>query len=123
LPVYWVAMPPRVLAFICVFAYACMPGLAWAHAGPAPADEYFGPFKESVLEIRNRLTAFERDTNRILARSVHGIDTLELTIEDWYRKYPADPWIRGFSRRLCRIYMRAHYGRDVHYTRARLMAR
>jgi hypothetical protein len=79
--------------------------------GPAPADEYFGPFKESILEIRNRLVSFERDTNWDLARHVRAIDDVEVSIEDWYRKYPRDPWIRGFTIRLERVYRRAHAAR------------
>ena len=79
--------------------------------GPAPADEYFGPFKESVLEIRNRLVAFERDTSWDLKRHVGAIDNVELAIEDWYHKYPRDPWIYGFSARMAHIYERANAAR------------
>ncbi|HUA09737.1 MAG TPA: hypothetical protein VMA98_10725 [Candidatus Acidoferrales bacterium] len=92
-------------------------------SGPAPADEYFGPFKESVLEIRNRLVAFEHDADRDLRRSLRGIDTLEVTIEDWYRKYPHDPWIPQFARRLTRVYARAHDTHDWRCARAGRMAR
>jgi hypothetical protein len=80
----------------------------------APADEYFGPFKESILEIRNRLVAFERDTNWDLARHVRAIDNVELAVEDWHRKYPHDPWIHGFSVRLERVYRRARAWRRAH---------
>ncbi|HTU71408.1 MAG TPA: hypothetical protein VMF11_13945 [Candidatus Baltobacteraceae bacterium] len=116
-------MPPlRSFAVILAFVCALAP-LAAQAGGPAPADEYFGPFKESVLEIRNRLVAFERDTNRDLARNLRGIDTLEVTIEDWYRHYPDDPWIHGFVDRLVRVYRRAHAERDLRCTRARRIAR
>jgi|HubBroStandDraft_1064217.scaffolds.fasta_scaffold307513_1 hypothetical protein len=100
-------MLPRILALVfgCISTFVPLACLA---SGPAPADEYFGPFKESVLEIRNRLMAFERDADWDLQRHVRGIDNLELAIEDWYRKYPRDPWIRGFSSRLIRVYDRAH---------------
>jgi hypothetical protein len=76
--------------------------------GPAPADEYFGPFKESILEIRNRLVTFERDTSSFLVRNVRAIDNVEIAIEDWHQKYPRDPWIRGFSIRLAHVYDRAN---------------
>jgi hypothetical protein len=88
----------------------------------APADEYFGPFKESILEIRNRLMTFERDSDAVLRRSIRGIDNLEVTIEDWYRHYPRDPWIHDFSRRLTHVYVRAHVRRGVRYARAERMA-
>lgn len=51
---------------------------------------------------------FERDADWHLKRNIRGIDNLEVTIEDWYRKYPRDPWIRGFAQRLTRVYTRAH---------------
>jgi len=43
---------------------------------------------------------------------LRGIDNLELAIEDWYHKYPRDPWIAGFTHRLIRVYARAHDGRS-----------
>lgn len=89
----------------------------------APADEYFGPFKQSVLEIRNRLAAFEREGDEDLPRDIHGIDTLEVTIEDWYRHYPRDPWIPGFVGRLIHVYQRAHSDESERCVRARLIAR
>jgi hypothetical protein len=103
------------LALAC--SSAALPALA---SGPAPADEYFGPFKESVLEIRNRLMAFERDADWHLRREIRGIDNLEVAIEDWYRKYPRDPWIPGFAKRLQHVYARAH---DQRCARAGQMAR
>lgn len=95
----------------------------YSFRGPAPADEYFGPFKESVLEIRNRLQSFERDTNWDLARHVRAIDNVELAIEDWYHKYPRDPWLRGFSARLVRVYDRARAARSWRCRRVATIAR
>jgi DNA-binding SARP family transcriptional activator len=108
------------LALALACSSAALPALA---SGPAPADEYFGPFKESVLEIRNRLMAFERDSYWHLRREIRGIDNLEVTIEDWYRKYPRDPWIPGFASRLTHVYARAHDQRDARCARAGRMAR
>jgi hypothetical protein len=100
-------MPRRLclffLAFVC--AFGTIPVRA---SGLAPADEYFGPFKESILEIRNRLMSFERDSNSDLAHRVRAVDNLELAIEDWYRHYPRDPWIPGFAVRLAHVYERAN---------------
>jgi len=108
------------LAFACITAFT--PLACWA-SGPAPSDEYFGPFKESILEIRNRLMSFERDADWDLQRHVRGIDNLELAIEDWYRKYPRDPWIPGFTNRLVRVYIRAHEERSRLCARASGIAR
>ncbi len=109
-------MPLRFRSTL-VLALACMvlnlqPALA---SGPAPADEYFGPHKESVLEIRNRLTSFERDNGWDLARHVRAIDDVESAIMDWHRKYPRDPWLHGFCRRLERVYQRARASRTRGY--------
>ncbi len=80
----------------------------------APADEYFGPFKISVLEIKNRLTRFEAQPNRelVMSGTIHGIDTLELAIVDWHRRYPRDSWLPGFLSRMVRVYVRAHASHD-----------
>lgn len=73
----------------------------------APADEYFGPLHQSILEIRNRLTAFEHQPSDDLARNVVGIDNIEIAIEDWYRQYPRDPWLNGFMHRTQALYRSA----------------
>ena len=114
--------PLRIFALGLTLAIMLAPIAARAAGGPAPADEYFGPFKESILEVRNRLIRFEGDADRVLARQIRGIDVLEVTIEDWYRKYPRDPWIRDFSRRLARLYARAHAGRGIHYAHVHRLA-
>jgi hypothetical protein len=75
----------------------------------APADEYFGPYSQSVLEIRNRLNDFDqRDTNGMLDPSVPTyLDHLQLAIRDWQQKYPRDPWIAPVLAHLIREYWRA----------------
>ncbi len=75
----------------------------------APADEYFGRFKESILEIRNRLDAFDRRSDREMLQpgTVHGLNDLQEAIRDWQHKYPHDPWLPRSMRRLLRDYQRA----------------
>lgn len=102
----------RSLAFLCfaVLLLACS-SLAYADIhDAAPADEYFGPFKESILGIRNHLVDFERkaDYELLVAGTVTGIDNVERAIEDWDRQYPRDPWLAGFMDRTLHIYGRAH---------------
>ncbi len=42
-------------------------------SSPAPADEYFGPYKQSVIEIRNRLNDYDAlDPRAMLDPSVGG---------------------------------------------------
>ncbi len=75
----------------------------------APADEYFGRQKESVLEIRNRLDAFDRQTDSDMQQrgTIHALNDLGNCIRDWERKYPRDPWLHPALDRLRRDYRRA----------------
>ncbi len=78
----------------------------------APADEYFGRFKESILEIRNRLDAFDRRSSRDMRApgTRRALDNLQDAIRDWQRKYPQDPWLPRSLHRLHRDYQRAGLG-------------
>ncbi len=98
------------LAWIAFLTLACSPFAFADIHDSAPADEYFGPFKESVLGIRNRLMDLERkaDNELLLADAARGIDNVELAIEDWDRHYPRDPWLPGFMDRVMHVYGRAH---------------
>jgi len=91
---------PIVLAFVTFAQGFC------AASELAPADEYFGPFHQSILEIRNRLTKFESESSSELAGSTRGIDNIEVAIADWYHRYPRDPWIPGFLHRTMDLYAR-----------------
>ncbi|HEY8298738.1 MAG TPA: hypothetical protein VIG32_12040 [Candidatus Baltobacteraceae bacterium] len=75
----------------------------------APADEYFGHMKMSILEIGNRLRDVSNNEDR-RARPADSIlhDTLltEDAIHDWEHKYPADPWLARDVARLVHIYAR-----------------
>lgn len=75
----------------------------------APADEYFGPYKQSVLEIRNRLNDYDRhDDGSMLDPSVPPyLDHLQTAMLEWQRKYPQDPWLPGMFAHLVREYWRA----------------
>jgi hypothetical protein len=73
----------------------------------APADEYFGPLKISILGIRNML----RDQGARLAAdpakadAVFGmIGYVELALRDLERKYPEDTALPGSIYRLERLY-------------------
>ncbi len=100
----------RSLALVCVMLLACSSVTYADIHDSAPADEYFGPFKDSILGIRNRLVAFERkaDDELLVADTIRGIDNVERAIEDWDHHYPRDPWLAGFMDRTLHIYGRAH---------------
>ncbi len=77
----------------------------------APADEYFGRLKMSILGIRNQL----RDLDQRLTYSPdRGADVMgtalfvENAIRDWESKYPADPWLARSVYQLTHLYARIH---------------
>ncbi len=100
----------KVLLAVTVLFVACIQA-ARADVNPnaAPADEYFGPYKQSVLEIRNRLSDYDqRDVSTMLDPSVPTyLDHLQLAIRDWQSKYPRDPWLASALAHLVREYWRA----------------
>ena len=85
------------------------PPPAAAYSRVAPADEYFGRLKMSILGIRNQLRDLEvrssyRYGNR---RALMGEAAfIEDAMRDWTAKYPGDPWIPSFRHRLTLCYAR-----------------
>jgi hypothetical protein len=75
----------------------------------APADEYFGRLKMSILGIHNQL----RDLGLRLqyapqkSEDVLGAAAMvEDAMRDWERKYPADPWLAKSVYQLTDLYAR-----------------
>ena len=100
----------KVLLVVSVLLVACVQAArAETNLNAAPADEYFGPYKQSVLEIRNRLNDCDvRDTGAMLDPAMPAeLDHLQLAIRDWQHKYPRDPWLPGTFAHLMREYWRA----------------
>jgi hypothetical protein len=98
------------LGLLAILTFACAPLSAWAqNAGPAPADEYFGPHHQSILEIRNRLDRLDRRSDREMYDStvLTEIDDIDESVVDWQHQYPADPWLPHTFARLMRSYHRA----------------
>ena len=64
----------------------------------APADEYFGKLKMSILGIRNTIKdkGLLVDVDSTKAESTLGAIALtEDAMHDWERKYPCDSWLPG----------------------------
>ncbi|GAC1498518.1 MAG: hypothetical protein NVS1B14_01560 [Vulcanimicrobiaceae bacterium] len=62
----------------------------------APADEYFGRLKLSILGIRNTLKdlALKADYHPTTAESIFGSAAFaEDALREWEHKYPRDPWL------------------------------
>jgi hypothetical protein len=75
----------------------------------APADEYFGRYAQSVLEVRNRMAAIDLKTTAEMqtANEIAAIDRVEDAVMAWRAKYPADPWLARIMSRLVASYARA----------------
>ncbi|MBV9270839.1 MAG: hypothetical protein JO165_07090 [Candidatus Eremiobacteraeota bacterium] len=83
---------------------------AAAHVRLAPADEYFGQQKMSILEVGNRLRDMSRQLQSPTAKTQDVLHTAQLTedaMRDWQRKYPGDPWLRRDRIALERVYASA----------------
>jgi hypothetical protein len=77
----------------------------------APADEYFGRLKMSILGIRNQLHDLAL---RLQFAPDKGEDVLgsavmvEDAMRDWEHKYPADPWLPKSVYDLTSLYANVH---------------
>ena len=102
-------MKVRLALIIAAFSAMLAPAMAQDTQGLAPADEYFGHYKLSVLGIANTI----RDAG---ARLDSGTDPHTMTsgplsfvndaIKDWESQYPADPWISKDLLALEAVYLR-----------------
>ena len=107
--------PSAVLLF--VFLAICGPA-AWLSAGAAhhpqpirvaPADEYFGRLKMSILGIRNQLhdlglrLQYAPDKSEDVLGSAAMVED---AMTDWQHKYPADPWLAKSVYELTELYAR-----------------
>jgi len=77
----------------------------------APADEYFGRLKMSILGIRNQLHDL---STRLQFAPDKGADVLgtaayvEDALHDWEHKYPGDPWLPKSVFQLTQLYSQVH---------------
>ncbi|HLI95727.1 MAG TPA: hypothetical protein VKT72_06525 [Candidatus Baltobacteraceae bacterium] len=96
-----------LLASITLASFIASPFAQAAHVKLAPADEYFGRQKMSILEVGNRLRDMSRRLHSPAVNAqdiVHTASMTEDAMRDWQRKYPADPWLRKDRAALARIY-------------------
>ncbi len=96
------------LLAVLIFAGIPMSTLAATYSGPAPADEYFGPHKQSILEIRNRLDRMDAKSDREMVdgNAIVELDDVADSVSDWHQQYPNDPWLPRTYARLLRDYHR-----------------
>ena len=73
----------------------------------APADEYFGPLRQSILGIRNsiRTMGLRYDVNHnIGSQTLASAGLTEAAIRDWAHKYPRDHEVPAAIFTLQRLY-------------------
>jgi hypothetical protein len=90
----------------------------------APADEYFGKMKMSILGIRNEIhdLTLKIGYDPAHAESVLGIANLtEDALSDWEKKYPSDPWIPKTLFSLERMYSVVHWSNEMNARAMRIM--
>ena len=95
--------------------------VAHVRCKPAPADEYFGKLKMSILGIRNTIKdqGFKIDADATKAPSTMGAIALtEDAIHDWQHKYPCDSWLPGMLLSLQRFYGKIHTDDGVRHVHA-----
>lgn len=74
----------------------------------APADEYFGRLKLSILGIRNTIKDMglkaDADPEHAAGTVMGAVSLTEDAMHDWEKKYPADSWIPPAILSLERLY-------------------
>ena len=87
----------------------------------APADEYFGKLKMSILGIRNTIKdqGLKVDVDPEKAPgTLNAISLTEDAIHDWQRKYPCDSWLPGTLYALEHFYLKIHTDDGVKHVHA-----
>jgi hypothetical protein len=88
---------------------------------PAPADEYFGKLKMSILGIRNTIKdqglKVDYDPNAAPG-TANAINLTEDAIHDWQHKYPCDSWLPGSLYALEHFYAKIHTDDGVRHVHA-----
>ena len=103
---------------------ACIPVAvsAQSHRELAPADEYFGRMRISVLGIANMLRDAGTRINANSGSIEHEFDgTLSFAtdaIHDWEAKYPRDPWIARSLLAMSHVYLGSNCERGMHLANA-----
>lgn len=96
------------------------------HVFIAPADEYFGKMKMSILGIRNEIHDLTlrigwepaKAESAFLSQALLTEDALD----DWSRKYPTDPWVPRAYFMLERMYSVVHWSNTYNEHAKHIMA-
>ena len=95
--------------------------VAAAKCKVAPADEYFGKLKMSILGIRNTIKdqGLKIDVDPSKApTTLNAIALTEDAVRDWQKKYRCDSWIPGTIYALEHFYLKIHTDDGVKHVHA-----
>jgi hypothetical protein len=95
--------------------------VARAKCKVAPADEYFGKLKMSILGIRNTIKDQGLKVDFDPGNAASTFNAMALTedaIRDWEHKYPCDSWIPGSIFALEHFYTKIHTADGVRHVHA-----
>lgn len=107
----FVAAALFAVVFPAAASAATVPAAPHVRARVAPADEYFGRMKMSVLEITNQIRDASARMNfnpELAATHYNKLALTEEALEDWARKYPNDSWIAPRAYDLSHLFWRMH---------------
>jgi hypothetical protein len=98
-------------AFVSTLIAVCamsVPSVAQTRYSQAPADQYFGRMKMSILGIRNTIHDMDVRASYQAPADVSYIYNKLLLVEDaihdWQAKYPHDSWIPRMTYGLAMVY-------------------
>ena len=78
------------------------------HGAKAPADEYFGKLKMSILGVRNLVVDIDarasNATEDVAGNFCHKLILAEDALRDWQAKYPDDTWVPKFGYAMLKDY-------------------
>ena len=96
----------RLAALVAMLVCAATPAHAATMRDLAPADEYFGQLRMSVLGIRNELNGLERRAvsgDRNVAAMTGKLAFVDDAMRDWRARYPRDTWLPRFAAQRARV--------------------
>ena len=96
----------RLAALVAMFVCVATSAHAATMRDLAPADEYFGQLKMSVLGIRNELNGLERRAmggDRNLGSMAGKLALVDDAMNDWRAHYPRDSWLPRFEAQRSRV--------------------
>ncbi|HEX3551009.1 MAG TPA: hypothetical protein VHT53_11565 [Candidatus Elarobacter sp.] len=95
-------------ALLAAFITLAGPAHAASMRDLAPADEYFGRLKMSVLGIRNELVTLEHRAqggDRNVAAMAGKLALVDDAMRDWRSRYPRDTWLPRYEAQRAHVAM------------------